>query len=169
MENVIIVPTPKFAFGLSVLRSFDDLAAADAIEMRAAAAVERTPDGRWYLPRETENGAYRGTIAAGALGALVELLSGPAGLLLGGVAVVLMGSSVEISEAEEAETIVHALARLVPPEAAAVIAEVYETGPAAMDEALVTLGLTAWRMNRAEAEAQVAARLSVSGRREAAP
>ena len=155
MENVLLIPTPNGETGRRVLQSLDDLAAADAIEIRGAAIVERYADGRWHFPEETENVSYRGTMTSGALGALIGLLAGPAGLLLGGAAGLLIGSSVEIGDSEEIEATIHALPRLIPPGSTAVIGDVYETDPADIDRALATLGITGWRMTRADAEAQV--------------
>lgn len=155
MENIVLVPTPDIRAGRRVVQSLHRLADDELIEVRAAVVVERHPDGRWHFPAETETVSYGGTITGGALGALIGLLAGPAGVLLGGAAGLLIGSSVEVGDTEKVETIVHALPRLVPPGSTAVIADVYETGPAEIDGTLRAHGATAWRMTRNEAEAQI--------------
>lgn len=155
MENVLLIPTASAEAGRSVLQVLDDLAAANVIEVRAAAVVERQADGRWRVPEETENITYRGSISGGAVGALIGLLGGPAGMLLGGAAGFVVGSSVEIGDAQEAQTIVQALPRLVPPGTTAVVGDLYERDPVGLDRALLAFGVNAWRMTRAEAEAQL--------------
>ena len=159
MENIILVHTPNLATGRTVLHALDDLGAAKAIEVRGAALLERAADGRWYLPEETEKASYRGTLTGGAIGALTGLLAGPGGQLLGGAAVLLVSSSAEIGDAEDVETIVHALGRLISPGTTAVVCDVDETTSEAIDCALAALGLSGWRMTRDEAEAQLNATL----------
>lgn len=157
MENVILVPMEDLGRARDLLGSLGRLAEAGEIELRAAAVVERHPDGRWHFPEETAQPSYRGTITSGAVGALIGLLAGPAGLLLGGTAGLLIGSSVEIGDTEEVETILHALPRMVPPGATALLADVYETSPAAVDAAVKASGAPALRMPRTEVERQLAA------------
>lgn len=157
MENVILVPVQSPGHGRELLESLSRLADAGEIELRAGAIVERHPDGRWHFPEETAQPSYRGTITSGALGALIGLLAGPGGLLLGGTAGLLIGSSVEIGATEEVETILHALPRLVPPGATALVADLYETGPEAVDAAVKTAGASALRMSRIEVERELAA------------
>lgn len=157
MENIILVPVQSRQHGRDLLESLGRLAEAGEIELRAAAIVERHPDGRWHFPEETAQPSYRGTITSGALGALIGLLAGPGGLLLGGTAGLLIGSSVEIGATEEVETILHALPRMVPPGATALLADLYETRPDAVDTAVKAAGAPALRMSRTEVERQLAA------------
>jgi uncharacterized membrane protein len=157
VENIILVPVQSLQHGRDLLESLGRLAEAGEIELRAAAIVERHPDGRWHFPEETARPSYQGTITSGAVGALIGLLAGPGGLLLGGTAGLLIGSSVEIGATEEVETILHALPRMVPPGATALLADVYETGPDAVDAAVKAAGAPALRMARTEVEGQVAA------------
>jgi uncharacterized membrane protein len=157
LENVILVPQKDPSAARALLDSFCGLAESAEIELRAAAVVERHPDGRWHFPEETAQPSYHGTITSGALGALIGLLAGPAGLLLGGTAGLLIGSSVEIGDAEDAEAILHALPRMVPPGATALLADVYETGPDAVDRAVKASGATALRIPRTEVERELAA------------
>jgi len=155
LENLILIPVAGVAAGRALLMTLDRLATSGAIELRAGAVVERYADGRWHLPEETEKVSYGGTLTGGAIGALVGLIGGPAGVLLGGTAGLLVGSSVEVADAEDVETIIHALPRFVPPGGTAVIADIYETDRSAVDAMLDTLGLSVSRMPRAEAERQV--------------
>ncbi len=157
MENVIIVPASDAAAARALLESLSGLAESGHIELRAAAVVERHPDGRWHFPEETAQPSYRGTITSGAVGALIGLLAGPAGLLLGGTAGLLIGSSVEIGDTEDVEAILHALPGVVPPGATALLADVYETNPAPLDGVVEAAGATVLRMSRTEVERELAA------------
>lgn len=159
MEEIILVPTPNPATGRTVLRALDDLGAVKAIEVHGAALVERAGDGRWHFPEGTENLSYRGELTGGAMRAMIDLLGGPGGQLVGGAALLLYGSSAEIGDDEDVETIVHALGRLISPGGTAVVCDVYETTSEAIDRALDALDLNGWRMTRNEAEAQLNAAL----------
>lgn len=157
MENVVLVPVQNLQHGRELLKSLGRLAEAGEIELRAGAVVERQPDGRWHFPEETAQPSYQGTITSGAIGALIGLLAGPGGLLLGGAAGLLIGSSVEIGATEEVETILHALPRMIPPGATALLADLYETRPDAVDAAVKSAGASALRMPRTAVERQLAA------------
>jgi uncharacterized membrane protein len=157
VEMIILVPTLKRATGRAVLRALDDLAAANAIEIQGAALLERSGDGRWHIPEETENLSYRGKLTGGVIGAMIELLSGPGGQLFGGAAVRLARSSAVFGD--DIETIVHALARLISPGVTAVVCDVCETTSEAVDRALGGFGLSGWRIARDEAEVQLSAAL----------
>ena len=157
MENVILVPVEGLGRAHDLLGSLGRLAETGEIELRGAAVVERHPDGRWHFPEETAQPSYRGTITSGAVGAVIGLLAGPGGLLLGAAAGLLIGSSVEIGDTEDVEAILHALPRMVPPGATALLADVYETSPDAVDTAVKASGATALRRPRTEVERELAA------------
>ncbi|HYH49612.1 MAG TPA: hypothetical protein VEG38_08695, partial [Acidimicrobiia bacterium] len=142
MENVILVPEPNADAARRLLGALQRLAESGVIELRGAAIVERHPDGHWHFPEETAQPSYRATITTGAVGALIGLLAGPGGLLVGGAAGLLIGSSVEIGDTEDVEAILHALPRLVPPGAMALVADVYERSPEAIDNAVKCSGAT---------------------------
>lgn len=159
VEEIILVPTPNSAAGRAVLRALDDLEAVKAVEVHGAALVKRASDGRWHIPEGPENLSCRGELTGGAMRAMIELLGGPGGQLVGGAAVLLHGSSAGIGSDEDVETIVHALGRLISPGTTAVVCDVYETTSEAIDRALAALGLSGWRITRDEAEAQLNAAL----------
>jgi hypothetical protein len=78
VENIILVPVQSLQHGRDLLESLGRLAEAGEIEVRAAAIVERHPDGRWHFPEQTAQPSYQGTITSGAVGALIGLLAAPA-------------------------------------------------------------------------------------------
>lgn len=164
METVLLIPTPDAPTGRSVLRALEELADGRGIELRAGAVVARRVDGGWDLPEETEKFLYRGTITSGALGALIGMLAGPVGLVVGATAGLLVGSSVEIGDAQKVESMIHALPRLIPPGTTAVIADVNEADPVTVDRALLAFALPAWRIPRREVEATVAELATASER-----
>lgn len=157
LENVILVPENGPGAARALLDSLCGLTESGEIELRGAAIVERHPDGRWHFPKETAQPSYRGTITSGAVGALIGLLAGPAGMLLGGTAGLLVGSSVEIGDSEDVEAILHALPRMVPPGSTALLADVYETSPDAVDTAVSASGAAVLRMPRTDVERELAA------------
>ena len=58
MENIIVV----------LAESNDQ---ADAVELRAAAIVERYADGRWHMPQEAVSPSSRGAVTGGAVGGVI--------------------------------------------------------------------------------------------------
>lgn len=157
LENVILVPENGPGAARALLDTLWRLTESGEIELRGAVVVERHPDGRWHFPEEAAQASYRGTITSGAVGALIGLLAGPAGVLLGGTAGLLVGSSVEIGDSEDVEAILHALPRMVPPGSTALLADVYETSPDAVDTAAKASGAAVLRMPRTEVERELAA------------
>ena len=156
MENVILATMEAPPPAYDALEALRRLAEGGEIELRGAAIIERHPDGSWRVPEETETPSYAGTITGGAIGGLLGLLAGPAGLLLGATAGLLVGSAAEIDDVERVETILHALPRSVPPGATALVADVYEDTPDAIDATFGRLGAAVERMSRTRVEADLA-------------
>ncbi|MGH9039246.1 MAG: hypothetical protein ACRDZ3_03360 [Acidimicrobiia bacterium] len=157
MENVILLTLAEPARALEAMEALRRLSDEGAVTLRGAAIIERYPDGRWRFPEETEELSYQGTITGGAIGGLIGLLAGPAGLLLGATAGLVVGSAAEMNDVEDVETILHAFPRKVPPGATALVADVHEVAPAVVDTVLGTFGAGIERMSRAQAEADIAA------------
>lgn len=156
MENVILanVGTREKAHGaLEALRRLRD---DGEIDLRGAVIVERDLEGNWRVPEETEEASYAGTITGGAVGGLIGLLAGPVGLLLGAAAGLMAGSAAEVDDIERVESILHALPSNVPPGATAMVADVFEETPDAIDSALGRFGATVTRMSRERVEADLA-------------
>ena len=86
MENIVIATFDDTNTALQGLRELQQLDDAGKLRLRDAAVVERRPDGTWPIADEAEEPAFGATVAGGLLGAVVGVLAGPLGLLLGGAA-----------------------------------------------------------------------------------
>ena len=155
MENVVIVTFDEpgqAAQALSELQRLDD---SRAVDLRAAAVLQRGEDGTWRIADETEDPTFVGTITGGLIGALLGALTGPVGLLLGGTAGLLAGELIDVTEDKEDELILDAMISHVPPAAAALVAEVDEPTTETLDAVMEKLGGQVMRRPRAEVEAEL--------------
>jgi uncharacterized membrane protein len=140
IDNVVAVrfPEPSKAYqALSVLKQCD---AEGRIGLRAAAVVERTPEGGLRIPEGADNVGLAGTAAGGLLGALIGILGGPLGVLLGWGTGALVGGTLDLSWMEKAEDALTALGRTIPPGATAVVASVAEPAVEVIDGEMEKLG-----------------------------
>jgi hypothetical protein len=114
---------------LDTLRALND---AGTLHLRAAALVHRDVDGRLSLNHETGD-AISFTDRHPRLGAVITLLLGPLDtLLFGNHLVSLLGAAEQSAE----QLAVGHLAQAIPADSTAVIADVYEADPAALDTML---------------------------------
>jgi|SRR5579884_2362140 len=155
MENVVIVTFDEPSRAAQGLRELQRLDESKAIDLRAAAVLQRDEDGKWRIADETEDPTFVGTITGGLIGALVGTLTGPLGLLLGATAGLLAGEMIDVTEDEEDELILDAMISRVPPAAAALVAEVEEPVTETLDASMEKLGGTVMRRPRAEVEAEL--------------
>lgn len=140
VENVVAVrfPEPSKAYqALSVLKECD---ADGRVELRAAAVVERGPDGSLRIPEGTDNVGLSGTVGGGLIGMLVGILGGPIGMLLGWGGGALIGGALDVRRAEQAEDVLGQIGRAIPPGSTAVVANVVEPAVEVVDGEMSKLG-----------------------------
>jgi len=150
VDNVVVVrfSEPSKAYqALSVLKQCD---ADGRIALKAAAVVERTPDGKLQIPESTDNVGLIGTASGSLIGMLVGVLGGPLGLLLGWGAGALLGGAFDVDRAQEAEETLSALGRAIPPGSSAVVASVAEPAVEVIDGEMAELGGEVTRRSAAE-------------------
>lgn len=157
MENVVLARVDGLAPGYAAMRNLQDLSDEGVITLRGAAIIERRPDGRWHIPEETENASSEGAITGAAVGGLIGILVGPAGALLGVTAGALLGGAAEKHDVDDVEMMLHALAAKVPSGTTAVVADIEELTPAAVDDALGPHVSGIERLRRSDVEAELAA------------
>ncbi len=116
VDNVVVVRFPeasKAYQALSVLKQCD---AERRIALRAAAVVERSPEGTLRIPEGADSVGLSGTVGGGFIGMLVGILGGPIGMLLGWGGGALIGGALDVRRAEQAEDVLTHLGRAIPPE-----------------------------------------------------
>ena len=168
MENIVIATFDDTNTALQGLRELQQLDDAGKLRLRDAAVVERRPDGTWRIADEAEEPAFGATVAGGLLGALVGVLTGPLGLLLGGAAGLMAGEGIDVTEDEARELIHEAMIRRVPPGTTALVGDVDEPVSHPLDDAMAKLGaqMTRWPREEVQAELEGTAEATDAGRRE---
>lgn len=156
MENVIALAFGDTEHARDAVRVLQTLHRSDQIRLEAVAIVERIQDGRTIVLEHAESSPRRGTAGGGVVGAVVGLLTGPLGLLVGGASGAFVGSLVDRADAEGSEELLRWLTRAVPRGRAAVIAVVAETSPEAVDAVASELGAIPLRRERDAVELEIA-------------
>lgn len=168
MKNIVVVTFDEPSRALEGLTELERLDDAEAVKLRAAAVVERRPDGTWRMADETEHPTFAGTITGGLIGSLLGALTGPLGLLLGGTAGLLAGELVDVTEDEASDIILEAMIARIPAGTTALVADVDEPVTDTVDAVMDKLGgqVTRWPRAEVEAELEAAAEATEAGRRE---
>ncbi len=149
-DNVVLVgftDQSKAYQALSQLRQAGD---AGRVDLRAAALLERGPDG---VVREPEGGdAAPGVAIAGGglIGMLIGVLGGPLGMLLGTSTGMLTGGVAAADHADDQDIALDAISGQVGPGQTVLVAEVGEVTPEVVDNAMSGLGGTITRRSAAD-------------------
>ena len=149
-DNVVLVgftEQSKAYQALSVLRQAGDTG---QLDVRAAALLERGPDGVVRVP-EGDDAAPGAAIAAGSLiGMLIGVLGGPLGMLLGTSTGMLTGSVAAAAHAGDQDIALAAISGQIEPGHTVLLAEVGEVAPEVVDNAMSALGGTVTRRSAAD-------------------
>lgn len=150
MENVIVLTFPAVDKAQDAFRSLKRLDETGDVEVAAAAVVERSRDGRSVVLDVSEAKHAKGTAAAGALGGVLGLTTGPIGAVVGGVGGAFVGSLADVADVDRREQLLRAFGRAIPPGSSAAIAVVDEETPAPIDVVTSRLGGRSLRTPRRE-------------------
>ncbi len=155
MENVIALSLGERDQAGEAVRRLRLLDEQGAIRLEAVAVVERTEAGRVAVLEQAEDVHIKATAAGGLIGGVVGLLAGPVGLLVGGATGAVIGSLVDVADAESSDDVIRSLARAVHAGSAATIAVVDERSPGPVDHLAAELGAALTRRDRRVIEAEV--------------
>ncbi len=157
MENVIAVSFAEDANAYEALTKLKELGDQGQVDLAGAAVIVRQDDGKIVVKDEVGDIGYAGTATGGIVGLIIGILGGPLGVLLGGATGVLIGSLFDMDDADETESVLEALSRSARVGHAALMAEVSEDSPDAVDAAIERLGGTIVRRPLDDVEAEIAA------------
>ncbi|WP_155056626.1 hypothetical protein [Streptomyces blattellae] len=131
-ENAIAL---RFADRATAYRALGDLRylSPATTEVRGAVLVERLADGEVRLPEGAGLEEWRNTAAGSLVDSLVNTLSGPLGAVMGLGVGALIGGGHDGAGAARATSAVSAFVLHVPPHGTAILAEVKEHDPQALD------------------------------------
>jgi uncharacterized membrane protein len=156
-ENIIVATFSEQSRAYEALARFKELAAEGQIDLRDGAVAERAQDGTLRLRDDAGNeDAGLATLTGGTIGLLIGILGGPLGVLLGGAVGLLAGVIVDAEDVEETDSVLEHIARSIGNGETAVLADLDESGPAAVDGAMAPLDGRVNRFVRKDVEAEIA-------------
>lgn len=149
MQSVLIVifeNESKAYEGLNVLQEMD---LQGSITVYAHGVVVKNAKGA-SIAKGCDDTGPSGLVFGALIGALVGALGGPAGLAAGALVGSIAGEGVDLSKAGMGRHFLDDVARTLLPGRAAVIAEIQDLSPAALDAQMTALGGTVSRLDPAE-------------------
>jgi uncharacterized membrane protein len=156
-ENVMVTTFSEDSRSYKALARLKELAAEDQINLHDGAVVERAQDGTLHLRDEAGNeDDGLATLTGGTIGLLVGILGGPIGVLLGGAVGLLAGAIVDAEDDDETDSVLEHISRSIGNGETALLADLDESGPAAVDGAMAALDGRVTRYARKDVEAEIA-------------
>jgi len=164
-ENVVLVTFEDESTAYQAVTVLKEADADERIDLRAVAVVQRMEDGTLKVKEGDTDAFPEATWTAGALGAAtggivgltLGVLGGPLGLLLGGAGGMLLGSLIDLADADVAESVLGTMARAIQPGKTALLAEATEPANEVLDREMERLGGKVVRRSVVEVEAEIAA------------
>ena len=139
-ENVIATTFSEDSRAYEALARLKELAAEGQIDLHDAGVVERAQDGTLHVRDESGNeDDGLATLTGGTIGLLIGILAGPLGVLLGGAMGLLAGAIVDAEDDEETDSVLEHISRSIGNGETAVLADVGESGPVAVDGVMAAL------------------------------
>jgi uncharacterized membrane protein/osmotically-inducible protein OsmY len=156
-QNVAAVTFDQEASAYEALAQLTDLDAQDRIDLIAGAVVTREPDGHIAIKDQAGDESKTGTASGGLIGLLVGILGGPLGVIVGGATGLVVGSLFDQDDDDETRSDLAEIGRSIRVGLPALLAEVNEDSPAAIDAAMAHLSGTVVRRSVDDVEAEIAA------------
>jgi uncharacterized membrane protein len=157
MENVLAVTFADDAKAYEALSVLKQLDSEPDVEVAAAAVVIRHDDGQLEVKDSVDSADLDKASKGGLIGLLIGILGGPFGVLLGGAEGLLIGSLFDLDDADQTESALSEISRSVPAGRLALLAQLREESPNAVDTAIANLGGTIVRRSLDDVEAEIAA------------
>ena len=144
MERVLVVVFDSEDKAREASRILHALEDEGVIRVYADAIVTR--DSRDAITAISANGPMpEGAMGATAVGSMIGMLAGPAGLAAGAIAGFVLGATTDFAHAREDDDFVHDVANSLEPGKAAMVAEIDEDFSEPVDARLKPLGGFAFR------------------------
>jgi len=148
MLVVVFDDETKAYQGSSALKNLD---AERSISVHALAVVTKNADGT-VTPKQIDGDYPIRTLEGTAIGALVGLLGGPIGVVLGATGGMLVGSTLDLNRADVDADYVDQVSTKLTPGKWVVVADISEEWETPVDTSMATLGGTVFRANRVSIE-----------------
>jgi uncharacterized membrane protein len=154
-DNVAFITFEEEAKAFQALSVVRQLAAERKLDFRGGAVVSRGADGAIKIEETDARGIGGSTSTGGLVGALVGILGGPIGVLLGWGTGALVGGAIDAGHLRTRLGVLHRVGEMIPEGKNGLIAEVREEGFGALDAAVNRLGGTIVRSSTAAIEEEV--------------
>lgn len=156
-HNVLAVTFTDDGGAYEALTDLKQLDTQSQIELQAAAVVTRDSTGQVTVKDEIGDLGFGGTATGGIVGLLVGIIGGPLGVLIGGATGLLVGSLFDLEDADDSESVLSEISKLVQVGHATLLAEVDEPSPEVIDTAMTRLSGHVLRRPVVYVEAEIAA------------
>jgi uncharacterized membrane protein len=156
-ENVLAVSFSEHSNAYEAINRLKELDAQGKVGLRGAAVVIRQEDGKVVTKEEAGEASWEGAAGGGLIGLLVGVLGGPLGVLVGGVTGVLVGSLFDDDDDEMTESALADISKSIGVGTPALVADVAEESPTAIDAVMANLGGTVVRRSAVDVRAEIAA------------
>ena len=140
MDSVLAVNFDDDTKAYTALTSLKELNDQHQLELQGAAVVVRREDGSVETKDEIGDPEFVGTASGALVGLIVGVIGGPLGVLLGGYTGLVIGSVVDMGEADDTESALGDVARSVGPGHPALVAVATEQSAEVVDTAMGSLG-----------------------------
>jgi uncharacterized membrane protein len=146
MTNIIVASFAKEAQAIEASHKLTELESFGDISIYEKVMVKKDTDGN-ITPLQTDTSEGLRIISGMTLGTLVGAFAGPVGLMVGMLSGTLVGSALEADYVDFSEDFSSKVTGQLQPGTVAISAEIYEEGPAFVDNALEPLGAAIFRSN----------------------
>ena len=153
-ENIVVMTLPTHS---GTYEAFSKLKNAAGFDLNAAVIIERDADGIAHLAEGRDYQAGAATTGGSLIGMLVGILGGPLGMLLGLGAGALTGSLIDADRLDLGDDVISDFAKVVPPGGNAILAQVVEDAPAALNAFADSVSATVVRRPVEEVVAEIEA------------
>lgn len=139
-DNIALITFEEESKAFQALAMLKRMAAERTIELKGAAVLSHKPDGTLKFDDADARGLGGSVATGGLVGAVIGILGGPLGVLLGWGAGALVGGVIDAKDAASSLRVLNRVGEVIPQGKNGLIAEVRETSFDALDRAVTDLG-----------------------------
>jgi len=156
-ENVIVVGFADDRTAFEALTTLKELDSQGQVRVVEAAVVTRTDDGQVHVKDEVGDDPLVGTASGGLIGLVIGILGGPLGVLIGGASGLLLGSLYDMADADDTDSVLGEMSKMVQVGRNSLLAQVVEQSPEVIDAAMARMSGTVVRRAKYEVANEIAA------------
>ena len=156
-ENVLVVGFADDRAAFEALTTLKELDSQGQVRVVEAAVVTRSDDGQVHVKDEVGDDQLIGTASGGLIGLVIGILGGPLGVLIGGASGLLLGSLYDMADADDTDSVLGEMSKMVEVGRNSLLAQVVEQSPEVIDAAIARMSGTVVRRAKYEVAGEIAA------------